>query len=140
MRPMGITLTFSLPAGRDERVVVVDDDGASALVLDDDLLSWRSLTHYNGIWNENTSMVEVAVQGERFALGPRHWLSQLDGTAGEEDEPVLEVREPNSPKRLVLGLAGARSAAILGRYRLAKVRRPLTVRIEGYEISTTGGS
>ena len=58
-----VELTFALPAGRDKRIVTVDSDGAAALVEDPNLLDWRSLTSYDGIWNRAASVIEVAVRG-----------------------------------------------------------------------------
>jgi hypothetical protein len=133
-----VELTFSIPAGRDERVVVVDSVGAAELVKDEHLLAWRSLTHYNGIWNEKTSVIEVAVQGERRGPGPRILLRRFAEHSGEADLPAVEVIEPSSQRRLVLGEAGANAAAILGGHRMSIQRRaPITIRCEGYEVSTT---
>ena len=133
-----VELSFSLPAGRDERLVVVNTDGARALLDDEDLLSWRSLTHYNGIWNRETSVIEVELRGQRLGPSPRYLLRSLDSPAGGDRVSQLEVEEAASGRRLVLGEAGPTAGAILGGHRLGPPGRSLlTIRFEGHDISTT---
>ena len=129
-----VELTFALPAGRDKRIVTVDSDGAAALVEDPNLLDWRSLTSYDGIWNRAASVIEVAVRGERFGLPPRHLLRRPPAPE-ETDGTLLEVEDPSSVVRLRLGDASKSAQAILGRQGLG--RALLTLRCEGTVVSTT---
>jgi hypothetical protein len=47
---MVVALSLPLPAGRNERMVVIDADGAETLLGDSDSLTCRSLAIYGGIW------------------------------------------------------------------------------------------
>lgn len=128
-------LTFTLQAGRNERDVVVDEEAAAALVRDPNLLSWRSLTSYDGVWNQETAVIEVAVQRPRFSPQPG-FLRNTRAESDDDEGPFVEVTEPISGTRLTLGEAHDPVWAILGpgrRYR----HRPLTLRCEGHSVATT---
>ena len=131
-----VELRFSLPAGRDERLVVVDEPGAAALLEDENLLAWRSLTVYDGIWNEETSVIEVAVRGERFGPPPR-MLRRALNVGSEDGARLLDLVAPTTNTRVVVGEAGATAAAILAYGMGHRRRAPMTLRCEGRDVTTT---
>ena len=134
---VNVELKFGLPAGREEREVVVDADGAADLVADEHFLDWRSLTHYNGIWNHATSTIEVEVRGPRL-FSIRMMLRDLLGHPGTEEAEPLVIDDPSAKRRLLLGDAHGTAAAVLTNPAARRRGRPpLTIRCEGYEISTT---
>ena len=134
---VNVELKFDLLAGREEREVVVDADGAADLLADEHFLDWRSLTHYNGIWNHATSTIEVEVRVPRL-FPTRMMLRGLLGHPGTEEAEPLVIDDPSAKRRLLLGDAHGTAAAVLTNPAARRRHRaPLTIRCEGYEISTT---